>query len=1471
MSSLLERYNGAKAFLGNGLQSAENAVGNAWNQHVVQPVQQEIQAAPSQVKNYFGGVAGQVGNQFSPMGTGAVGQGIDYANQHIAQPLINDVGTFGRSAVGMLTDPGIAQDEMTPQGMSQRQYNQNAVNNFATQGRTDLGTNIANMVGQTAPLFVPGVQGQVVGTKLGDQLGNNGTNNNLFSSDSAKDIGQAGLNLIPGATSHLTQGFSAVPKLITNLVGSGTENVLRGQGSSLIEDQKLKTDPKAIATDFGIGVLSHGLTHPGEVVNAANDTAQYGKEVHQNIKDAPNLASATHTLNAEAVDPHTTMINGVPVHDPGVESNTKIRVPEPQAEAILRNHNNVPPVEVNNMEHGNDNMVDITIGGDRQVKSWTPDREGFGQEITKAAKQGQDWHDALNSGGPKKPGFINLGVSSDGVTTVPNEPTSGPSAAALREFDRSGDAKKALQAYQDEHSSNGTIYGGEKRSQQAVENLIKKYRTTPQAEPTTTPTIKNIAPQDPQAAALAQNHADVPLTNELPQNTGTGSDVQERKFITRAKTSPDVSAEAQNNLEGNYTPRKNTELLQTVQDRIAQDPQAAHDFALKTNSDEGTATAIELAKQYRESGQHDLEANLINEKAKQLTEAGRTIQAARMMASLSPEGQAMTLARDIQSYNEKNPSKAIPELTPEQTKDITSRAETIQNMPDGTKAEKDAKGLAQQKLWEHMADQLPDKHSWIDKLLAIRRTGLLTGPKTVIKVLGGHVLHGATEGVSNLIGTGIDKGIGALGGQRSTTFTPGDVGGSLKEGITNTGNTLVKGYDPNATYQSIKNNRINWGDSPAGKFLQAYTEGVGRLHQALPEVSKSLTVDASLHSQAGAEAENQGLKGQAKADFIKNLVANPTEDMNRIANSEAEHQTFQNKTRASELLASARKVPVIGKAAEFLVPFTKVPSAVGTEIINYSPVGAVKTVIEAVQAKGANGWTPEIQRAFVQGLGRSITGTALLAMGAKLAQSGIISGQYPADQKTRNQWEAEGKTPNSILLDGKWRSLGAFGPSGSALAVGAAYTAGLDGTQKKPGDQVKALLATGGAAAATQADQPYLQGISQVADVLKDPQRSSLSFAKSTANSFVPTAVSTTATATDPLQRQTPDIMSSVQSKIPILREQLPAKTDALGQPVPQSDSTLEKFLDPTNPSTARMDGAVGDLSNLASLGYNSTPTKIGTSITIGKQKVALSQDQQNSLNTEIGQKTNEAYQGIFSSPGFKDQDPATQQQQLQTAAASVRKGVMDTITASGGVDNYLNGSKSSADTNPQVDKAQLEVAKKQVLTGAKTSVTLGDNYITKDAKGNVVVKSITGLEGTAKKAQYALNLQDATRANNLKDYNTIQEQQLQQLDQQRQALLKDPTLNQAALIQNQNQSQDIQNNLERFNSRGYISKGGGSGRGSVSLGRARSGKSLLSSSGRSGMGLSLKRSAGKIKVLGQHLVSVKSPSVPKIKNLRKA
>src|SRR5258708_22114661 len=124
----------------------------------------------------------------------------------------------------------------------------------------------------------------------------------------------------------------------------------------------------------------------------------------------------------------------------------------------------------------------------------------------------------------------------------------------------------------------------------------------------------------------------------------------------------------------------------------------------------------------------------------------------------------------------------------------------------------------------------------------------------------------------------------------------------------------------------------------------------------------------SLYDQAVTSDANQHLSGGAQEKFILDFIKNPTPDALKVAARDASYATFQQKTFLGQIASGLQKKA--GPIGKIIAPFTRIPSAILTDAIDYTPVGAVKTIFQAVQ-RGQ--FTADSQRQLSQGLGRTIT------------------------------------------------------------------------------------------------------------------------------------------------------------------------------------------------------------------------------------------------------------------------------------------------------------------------------------------------------------------------------------------------------------------------------------------------------------------------------------------------------------------
>lgn len=699
---------------------------------------------------------------------------------------------------------------------------------------------------------------------------------------------------------------------------------------------------------------------------------------------------------------------------------------------------------------------------------------------------------------------------------------------------------------------------------------------------------------------------------------------KERKFVTTVKKSAKTVEQVKQKVSGQYIPRANDNLSRSARRQITQDINTAREKALAGLDDESVAIANELISHYSAVKDYDSAAYIANTAAENLTAHGRAIQAASLYDKLTPEG--------IQRYAASQLNKVKMQLKPDDAKRISELAKKVQAMPAG-----EAKAMAQQRLMEEVQDLIPTPV--VQKLVTLWKAGLLTGLKTTGRNVTSNMINSVSEVVKDVPATVTDMISSMFTGKRTKTLTLRGVGSGLKEG-TQKGIKLIRtGFDERKQMGKLDTNRVNWGKSKIGQVAKAYTETIFRALGAQDQPFYYAALKRSLYDQAGAAAINAGKSGN-KA-FIENLVNNPTEQMIKTSVLDAERAVFQNKTALGSAINKAKtnfkKVSSFGGAiADFIVPFTGVPSSVASQVINYTPVGLGKTIIENI-GKGKFD-----QRAFSEGIGRGLTGTAVMAIGSTLMAKGLMTLDLPKSEKERQQWELEGKKPFSVLVGGKWRTIGSLGPQASVLLQGGYLQQG------GPGQAVLGGLKQ-------QKEQTFLKGISSAADAIDNPQGYAKGYAQSVARGIVPTIVGDYAAATDPLQRETNTVTETIKSRIPGQRDDLLPKRNAFGEQMPNEQGFVGSMIDIFNSTKAKSSTIINELRRLQDAGVSVTPTKIDKSQTISGKKIDLTYELQDALESKAGPIIKRQWEQVISSPQYKTLSDDNKSKILQNLLENIR------------------------------------------------------------------------------------------------------------------------------------------------------------------------------------------------------------------------
>lgn len=715
-------------------------------------------------------------------------------------------------------------------------------------------------------------------------------------------------------------------------------------------------------------------------------------------------------------------------------------------------------------------------------------------------------------------------------------------------------------------------------------------------------TIKNILMSSGKVAAedadgLAQALKFVDNEKDFARVT---SKLIERGFVKSVRqVSPNATK-----IAGQYIARDTDELAQKAANLVKENQAAAEELVRTTNGEEAVATASELVKKYSADAEralkagnkaqsdmlYDRMAEIINPFAEKLTGLGRAVQAASILGRTTPEGQLRFAARTIQKWNEANPLKKIPELTGQDSKFITEEMKAINTMEDGVE-----KAVRFKKLQDFITDKVPTP-LW-KKLTTIWKAGLLTGLKTSGLNISSNASHGALEMIKDIPAAAVDSVAALFTGKRTKMATLRGTGGGVKEGFKKGWNYLTKGIDERNLGEKLDYTKVNFGKGPVAKFFQNYTDTVFRVIGSQDQPFYYGAAARSIGDQSLAIAHNIGLKGKAAKDYAHELMMNPTTEMVKASVIDATTAVFQNETKLSKVAGGLRNA--LGPVGEVVIPFNRTPSAVAMQILNYSPAGIVRAVVENIGKGKFN------QRQFSQMMGRGITGTVPMYVGYQLFNNDMVQLEYPETARERALYEAEGRKDNSILMQlpwedkPKWRDPIVLGPAGNLILMGAYFARGVKESGSPSGGMYEGIKTAGLGTLSAFKEQTFLSGINNFMNVFDDPVRNGERYVQSLSASLVPTISGDIARAADGQDRKTSGnfgnkVVEGLEAKVPGLRDNLEPKVDALGREMTLKANPWEIMLDPTRPQKGTDTPVTRELRRLMNEGQNVSPTKLG-------------------------------------------------------------------------------------------------------------------------------------------------------------------------------------------------------------------------------------------------------------------------------------
>lgn len=660
------------------------------------------------------------------------------------------------------------------------------------------------------------------------------------------------------------------------------------------------------------------------------------------------------------------------------------------------------------------------------------------------------------------------------------------------------------------------------------------------------------------------------------------------------------------------------------------------------------------------------------------------------------------------------------------------------------------------------------KPSTLEQIKTYRYLSMLSKPATAARNLVGNMVYDPVEAVSNNIGVGLDMLLSKYTGTRSVAADKSYLSKAKRKGM---GEATLKSYIETGLDASVSNaqGKYETGGSRSFKMTGNFLE---RFLSTWEKYSNYAMVTSDQMQKGGIQAEAQrGIDAlEAKGKVAKGALDGRAEET-------ARERTFQNEGKLAQATGVVRRALNVFSikdkrggsfgVGDLILPFTNVPGNIASAAIQYSPAGFINAgaeVVKVLNKAKAGTLTASEQAKAVTDFGRAFNGTMGIAFFAVLAGAGIMNVAGDDDKDKEALEKSEGVSGTQLNLSAlnrwiagestEWRdgddlvSIGFLDPINAQMTYGAL----LADCYKDEG-LTFANVAGGNLESAFQSvmDLPAMSQFQEIENSLKYSKAdttggkladATFRYGASQATSFVPNVVSGVAQGVDGTVRDTyngdtvwENSLSAMKSKIPWLRETLPAALDNWGQEKKYTGTAAENFLNATlNPGSVTKYRTSAVNQELYRLGENIDikypEKKAPNSGNRDGEKVSLDQGKRRQYQMAYGQTAYDNIQKVIRSSVYKQSSDAEK-------AAAIQN-LLEVATAAGKKKAKLDG----GDTPAWTTKSDGSVADNAVYR-AKLGTAKGT--LPADARGRngdvmqAIVKTVVGKRGGSD--QLALNV----------------------------------------------------------------------------------------------------------------------------------
>jgi len=582
------------------------------------------------------------------------------------------------------------------------------------------------------------------------------------------------------------------------------------------------------------------------------------------------------------------------------------------------------------------------------------------------------------------------------------------------------------------------------------------------AEPAT------VQPVEAESAGEEQSAGTIPASEQTTAERTNGQGPErERNMAANLRQNEKAEPALRQDFDENrelYTQLTNAEVTQKAEAILAEGYEAARNAVQQAV---GQAKAgMKLAPEIAVAGYHvatemakrgDIAAarELCSDIAAELTYSGQLSQIGRLIIAADPSIRISTVEKLVKKLNDgmsnRQKAKNVKQGKGTGSGNITVSDEALQRYAEAETEE--AQNEALDAIEQEIADQIPA--TFRDKFTALRYLNMLGNLKTQARnIVGNTAMMAATnvkyltqhvgELAASLVTGGKYQGNTALNTSKELRQQAADdfaahvdeIKGDAK--YSDVGREAAKGVQDKRTIFGAK----------TGNTL--YDNTVGRVGKGLEAARKATNWamdvgDEIFLRQVYVRSFAGWMKAHGVAD-VNSASAEQVSAAREFAKKEAQEATFHDSNQFSEFVSSidanwdkghSERVNKIGAAAKMItqgiMPFRKTPANVAVRAVEYSPVGAIGTIYEAIQAKKGNATAADV----INSAAKNLTGTALFGIGMLMAAAGRARASGDEEDKELTAFQKMGGAMDySVKVGDKYISLSQLAPMAIPFFMG---------------------------------------------------------------------------------------------------------------------------------------------------------------------------------------------------------------------------------------------------------------------------------------------------------------------------------------------------------------------------------------------------------------------------------------------------